>query len=58
MIIQYVIDYQDTETLISSSKPIPEGNAHVLSSSKNKIWYLGLIEKRLSPPHSKDNTSL
>ena len=52
--------FRDTETLIGSSKPKPEGAVFVFSTPKNRIWYLGLIAvaKHLSPSDSNDSTSL
>ena len=60
--VQNAIDktFKDEETKIGVQKLISVDAAHVFSSPKNSIWYLGLIafSKMLSPSHSQDSISL
>ena len=52
--------FKDTETVIGLSHLIGQGAEHVFNSTKNSIWFLGMIAiaKLLSPSHSKESISL
>ena len=60
--VQNSIDktFKDEEAKIGVQKLISADAAHVFSSPKNSIWYLGLLafSKMLSPSHSQETISL
>ena len=62
LVVDVALDkvFRDVETLIGVSNLIGKGAAHVFSSPKNSVWFLGLIAvaKLLSPSHNTESISL